>query len=1507
MTQRLKPFNGELDDDTNAKLVPFDGKLDEPAGGGAVAGVAEAGLNILSSVPAALGGGFNYLATLAATGGDTDAAMAVKLGSEERINDVIQYEPRTEKGKKYTENFGKGMQKVIEKGGEAFPHMIGAIPLVGEDLVKTTDPEAMDAIGRAYTEMALNVVDPLIAIKGGKAVARAVENRRSAPPDLDAAISNIERQAQAEIQQIAEQVNRPTRQQGAADRGIPPSESRPQGELFSEDFAPTRPIPEEAQMEMFERPQDPNVMDYELTTSLPEGQPRKPDLEMPMVPDRLELVPKAEDMPVPVTPEAPKPIIEGNKPAEMQMAEQARMAEEARIAAEKEAAFTKAEQVKEVEYNKMEAQREVEFMNSISRIEEQSVARTAFLDRANLDFQEAVKGGDKTLMGAEHTMAMREALAQGDTIGALKSIINNHTDQGFRDLAKYLTEHMDDLKVKLHDESVIRAGERDVTGYYDPSTHTVGLSGLGATSPHTVLHEITHGLTSKFLNDRPNDVRAMGLKHLYNEVMKSKGADAFPGIVNIKEFIAEAFSNPEFQGFLKGVRMNNMSVWQRFKNAVKSILGIHGEKMVTAFDHAMDIGKQVIEAQQVNKDVLKEAGLSKKLVDLMATKPKDIQTNAEPIKNIPGLEHAVSDFAFYNKTPEEVIKLAMEAPDIPATRMEKFAQQMQAGALFEVLKTRNPVVKDTYEHVTRAFQEAAHMVKTKLTDPKTGIKAYMRDLSPSEKGAIHAIMMKFEGQKELSSHDLAAAGMNERQINYYNKQRELDNELFNMINERRTAQGMLPIDRRVAHIAGRFLGDFSRFVLDADGKIVGRISGNTKWELDRATKFMKERHPEYKYEDVKYNEIGKGRSAGDRFAGVMEAINFLERANPDTKVLMDSYRAFLQQDAVNYLNATRHAKDKVKDAGGIIGSEGHKAWKDVEKNAEEGMKAQLAYYEQAYQWMAMNKAVDRIKQVTANEEVMKSHPNAVKYSQDYVQHAMGRDQGAISDALNSILSSVGKITGLGHSNLLKVNNTVKHLMMQKFMGFLNIPFTVTQLMQPFQTQPALLRLLNNRGLEFSTLDGQLKATNTYMRAVIDPEGSSKLNAFEKEAMQYATEKGIFDVKMADHTKDINESRFKEGFDKLADINITAPEHLTRGMSFLFYSHILKDAGIPAKDIFSAAENMTNMTMVNYHPIERPMGYAKLGWMGDLASTLSRYKHNQWSQLAFYTREGVRGTSPKDYAPLATMLATSLAFGGVMGFFGFNEADAAYQLVTEKAGKPDTLVRHALELPELVSHGMFSNLGLDMTTRFSSANPIPDSVGAALVPYGKAVLDMADSTGRFVMDPFNEFKAKQAVKAWAPQSAAGLLENTLFTEKSANGKNLYVTPTDGPNVGKGRVERSDSDMTQRAFGFRDIRESKELQKNYSDNQLAKGRANLAEKVLQKAKYEILGTKMSDRELQQYLDKQARRYAELGQDPNAFINQLVAWSVDRKIPQSTQIRLRQAQGGFTGAFNFKEANR
>lgn len=125
---------------------------------------------------------------------------------------------------------------------------------------------------------------------------------------------------------------------------------------------------------------------------------------------------------------------------------------------------------------------------------------------------------------------------------------------------------------------------------FNEPTNSVAIHRTGDTE-YALLHELTHAATVYAMNARHPSAKI--ITKLYNEYGR-RGRDLY-GFENEKEFIAEAFTNPEFQEELRriGGQMGT-SIWQRFVKAVRKLLGLD-EKDDGAVEQLLkalpDIGK----------------------------------------------------------------------------------------------------------------------------------------------------------------------------------------------------------------------------------------------------------------------------------------------------------------------------------------------------------------------------------------------------------------------------------------------------------------------------------------------------------------------------------------------------------------------------------------------------------------------------------------------------------------------------------------------------------------------------------------------------------------------------------------------------------------------------------------------------------------------------------------------------------------------------------------------------
>lgn len=173
-----------------------------------------------------------------------------------------------------------------------------------------------------------------------------------------------------------------------------------------------------------------------------------------------------------------------------------------------------------------------------------------------------------------------------------------------------------DLKTDIgYFPGVLRELDGSTTlGRYSPSRDTI-LIGRGGASPEVVLHELTHAATvtelwrSAQLLDQLRDPKGqldwsdltksqqvkVEAAHELTQVLEDarleaakQGIDLY-GLKDITEFLAEAWSSPNFQEFLKGASLDRQpGLWDRFVSFVKNLLGIQGPKNM--LERALDAG-----------------------------------------------------------------------------------------------------------------------------------------------------------------------------------------------------------------------------------------------------------------------------------------------------------------------------------------------------------------------------------------------------------------------------------------------------------------------------------------------------------------------------------------------------------------------------------------------------------------------------------------------------------------------------------------------------------------------------------------------------------------------------------------------------------------------------------------------------------------------------------------------------------------------------------------------------
>ena len=185
-----------------------------------------------------------------------------------------------------------------------------------------------------------------------------------------------------------------------------------------------------------------------------------------------------------------------------------------------------------------------------------------------------------------------DTLKAGDLVGAL-SMLGRQQLGRISVAANKLADVLGKTKVELV-SGLKNADGEPVAGLYDPKTDTIKLDSKGDMSVHTLLHEVAHAATSHILSNKSHPVTKQ-LTELYNNVKDS--LDSAYGTMSLDEFVAEAFSNPEFQQKLAGINPKGepITAWHRFTRAIGNFLRILIGKQSKSLDSALDVSDLLID------------------------------------------------------------------------------------------------------------------------------------------------------------------------------------------------------------------------------------------------------------------------------------------------------------------------------------------------------------------------------------------------------------------------------------------------------------------------------------------------------------------------------------------------------------------------------------------------------------------------------------------------------------------------------------------------------------------------------------------------------------------------------------------------------------------------------------------------------------------------------------------------------------------------------------------------
>ncbi len=304
----------------------------------------------------------------------------------------------------------------------------------------------------------------------------------------------------------------------------------------------------------------------------------------------------------------------------------------------------------------------------VSLLEGKATAQpTTEAQAEGLDGQDDAHAGAALRNGAGTATdrALMEMVREGKPAEDLLQLIAGTSKSRFnKQVARLLT------KAKVSPTVVLEAGALGGDGNftflarYRRSNDTIGLTaGAQAQAEQILLHEMMHAATLKALDRK--GVASLQMRKLYEHVKKQGAANGAYGMKNVGEFVAEAFTNPEFQRQLKQMSapQGNVlkSAWDSLVRILHTILGLPVDS-TNALSQALTLGVEVMrESVALRRRQAAAAGAGPDVAHFGTAELKEIQNRSmayvhDAMNQAPGTVH------WWHKTVGTMNNLAERNP-----------------------------------------------------------------------------------------------------------------------------------------------------------------------------------------------------------------------------------------------------------------------------------------------------------------------------------------------------------------------------------------------------------------------------------------------------------------------------------------------------------------------------------------------------------------------------------------------------------------------------------------------------------------------------------------------------------------------------------------------------------------------------------------------------------------------------------------------------------------------------
>jgi hypothetical protein len=337
-------------------------------------------------------------------------------------------------------------------------------------------------------------------------------------------------------------------------------------------------------------------------------------------------------------------------------------------------------------------------------------------------------------------------LRKGDLAGALRSVAASSADPEVAAVAEKLAKVVGDTKVE-----VVKSLSGGAFGRFSSGTNTIELLDGPGLNTHVLLHEMTHAATVATLA-KPGHPLTLKLQKIFDETREY--LPTAYGSTNLNEFVAEAFSNPEFQRMLAGLRVKGepLAPFAKIKAAIsnflRSLIGKPVKPVESALEQTTSIIDNILAPAPKNIGsgeffMLSPQAAGKRIEDMykgvigkISPPTKEFtQQYADRADDFlrSGAADKAKDFLLYSLPLIGVVNSANKAGFKGAKTLWTLMEEQRGAinksddAVLAVLSTAKTWVRKNGDGAARALNSVIYKSTTEQVDPTKPVSAYAND------------------------------------------------------------------------------------------------------------------------------------------------------------------------------------------------------------------------------------------------------------------------------------------------------------------------------------------------------------------------------------------------------------------------------------------------------------------------------------------------------------------------------------------------------------------------------------------------------------------------------------------------------------------------------------------------------------------------------------------------------------------------------------------------------------